>query len=368
MKASTYTTYAVYTPNIDRIEVPQIRDQQVWEAFYKKLLTLDYTAPFHVVLAKYRVFADVDFTVPPSVYSGLYYDLGIDMASDDLYHSEDAALSTGFFQKGVRMIAAAVIADAGHDRNLLTAAEQVFKDKSLWQLLSEDLVEVLKSYLEEDEDEANEVIPVSVPDEVPVDPFAEIPVEESWNNEEDQDFCSVREILAMASDAVPAEIPASDSEDKDVDHMTYWIKRFEDEMMADTNAAGSILSYYLKSLLGQSCTVFCPRGYTPYAEIGDEMSSSKTILKAAEKAGLLAEGVARFVAVALSNEDCWYRMDVGVSYLINDPNLRRFIPFRDRYIAENMLYWQDNMDVVGVEWEDIYNLYRNKLGREMRGY
>lgn len=79
-----------YTPDITRIETPQIRDQQVWEAFYKKLLTLDYTAPFHVVLAKYRVFADVDFTVPPSVYSGLYYDLGIDMASDDLYHSEDS--------------------------------------------------------------------------------------------------------------------------------------------------------------------------------------------------------------------------------------------------------------------------------------
>ena len=33
-----------------------------------------------------------------------------------------------------------------------------------------------------------------------------------------------------------------------------------------------------------------------------------------------------------------------------------------------MLYWQDNMDVVGVAWEDIYKLYRNKLGREMRGY
>lgn len=372
MKTSTYTTYAVYTPDIDRIEVPQIRDQQVWENFFKKLLTLDHVAPLHVVLAKYHVFADVDFAVLPSVYGGLYYDLGIDMAADDLYHFEDAALSTGFFQKGVRMIAAAVIADAGHDRNLLTAAEQVFKDKSLWKLLSEDLAEVLKGYLDldEDDDDGDEEgeDPVDIPFEVPVEAFAETPAMESWEKEVEQESCLTREILDKASDVVPIETSTSDSEEEDVDYMTYWIQLFEKEMMADTNAAGAILSYYLEALLGQSYRVFCPCGYSLYEKMGDEMASRKTVLKAAEKAGLLAEGVARFVEVALSAEEYWFRMDVSVGYLINDPDLRRFIPFSNRYIAENLLFWHDNMDVVGLEWKDVYNLYRNKLGGEVRGY
>ena len=61
-------------------------------------------------------------------------------------------------------------------------------------------------------------------------------------------------------------------------------------------------------------------------------------------------------------------MDVSVGYLINDPDLRRFIPFGNRYIAENLLFWHDNMDVVGLEWKGVYNLYRNKLGGEVRGY
>ena len=152
MKTPIRTTYAIYTPDIDRIEVPQTCDQRVWEEFFENLMALDYTAPFHVVLAKYHIFADVDFKMPSSVYSGLYYDLGIDMASDSRYHSEEAAIRCGFFQKGVRMIAAAVIADVDHGRNLLNAAEQIFGIDSNWEMLPKAVADQLRVLLREEEE------------------------------------------------------------------------------------------------------------------------------------------------------------------------------------------------------------------------
>lgn len=365
MKASTYTTYAVYTPNIDRIEVPQIRDQQVWEAFYKKLLALDYTAPFHVVLAKYSVFADVDFTVPPSVYSGLYYDLGIDMASDDLYHSEYAALSTGFFQKGVRMIAAAVIADNGQDPNLLTAARQVFGTDNNWEMLSEAVAGQLRTLLSEEEEV--EVVPAKVLNEAAVDPFADIPAKEPWEREEEHKAWLSNEILAKISDLIHNEVPVGDPKEEG-DCSAYWMTRFEEAMLADANAASSILSYYLEVKVGYQCTIFCPLGYEPYKEMGQRMAESGMVLEAARKVGLLTIGIGHYVSAALSNNDCWDCMFDGVAYLVKDPEFRCLIPFKKRYLAEHLLDMNEAIQEGRVEWWDVYKFYHSKFGDEMRGY
>lgn len=354
------STYAVYTPDIDRIEVPQSHDQQVWEEFFKKLLTLDYTAPFHAVLAKYHVFTDVYFEMPPSVYSGLYYDLGIDMAADDLYQSEDAAISTGFFQKGVRMIAAAVIADAGHDRNLLTAAEQVFRDKRLWKMLSEELAEVLKSYLEEDEDEDFEVVPVSAPNMVSI--------EKPYESESEYKACSSKNTHVNISDLLHKAAAIEEQESKDKDCMTRWVKRFEDEMLIDPNAAGAILSYFLEAKVGHPCTIFCPLDYEPYREMGQSMAESKVVMEAAKCVGLLAAGTEHYVSAALSNDGCWDCMFSGVAYLVNDPTLRCFIPFKRRYLAEHMLRMNSAIEAGDIDWWDVYKCCRDKFGDEMRGY
>ena len=137
-----------FTPDVNRIFIPRSYRIQTWEEFLVKLMELDHMAPFHAILARYRIVADDDFTLPPSMYGKLYYNLGIEMAAVDRYPAEIAAENVGFLQKGIRMVAAAVVADNGQDSNLLTAARVVFSSSCNWEELPKNIIPLLKEALQ----------------------------------------------------------------------------------------------------------------------------------------------------------------------------------------------------------------------------
>lgn len=169
---------------------------------------------------------------------------------------------------------------------------------------------------------------------------------------------------ALPSTNVSVEEP----EDEEVDFMTYWIMRFEDEMFTAPNAAASILSYFLEIKVGHPCTIFCPLDYGPYFELGKKMAESNAVLDAAKRAGLLAAGIQHYVSAALSNDDCWNGMASGVAYLVNDPELRVFIPYRSRCLAERILSMNYAIKEGEVEWWQVYDFYESQFGKEMHGY
>ena len=331
----------MYTPDVQSLVMPQTRNIQEWEDFLEKLMEMDYAAPFYVIFAQYQQLNAADFEVPPAVYSDLYNDLGTKICGRDHYAAFDAAVNTGFYGKGVRMIAAAVIADGGKDPNLLAGAREVFRGSNLLEAIPKDAAAVLAKLLKEDGE-------VKVSEASPYEEFVQDYSEDTTENIKED----------------PAEKPS----DSEVDYMTWWIQRLEGAMETDEVAAASILSYFLEEKVGHPCTIYCPLGHEPYREVAQKMVDSKVMMEAARKSGLLATGVEMFVTSALSNEDCWECMKDGVAYLTDDPDLRCFIPFYNRYVIEGLLELTTDIERGAVKWDAAYQKLKEEYGGEMRGY
>ncbi len=148
----------------------------------------------------------------------------------------------------------------------------------------------------------------------------------------------------------------------------WWGLAFERELKVDPNAAASILSYYLEKLLGKPCTIFCPLGYELYEKLGSEMATSKAAFEAAKEVGLLADGVGQYVRAALSNADCWECMAEGVAVLVHDSKLECFVPFREGFLARNLLRLNDSLCKSERSWNEAYIRLRDELGDNWRGY
>lgn len=305
-----------YTAELQEIKMPQSKSVLVWEEFFNHLMDVDYFSPFHAVMARYHITADEDFDLPPSAYGGLYYDLGIEMCADDRYPAEDAAILTGFFQKGVSMIVCAA-AGSEHDPNLMAAVREVFKQPEISDLISADVAAIAANLLNKNE----------------------------------------------APDSADAK-----SGSGGIDDIKLWIKRFEGEMMTDANAAASIMGYFLGTKIGRHCSIFCPLGYEPYETLGKEMAMNHVAFEAAKTSGLLVKGVTQYVSAALSNEGCWCSMSDGVAFLVENPELACFIPFRDRYIAERMVRLYVNNEEGEEAWNNLYQRLSNELRNEWNGY
>lgn len=98
------------------------------------------------------------------------------------------------------------------------------------------------------------------------------------------------------------------------------------------------------------------------------MAKSTVVVEAASKACLLATGIKQYVSAALSNDGCWDCMFDGVAYLVNTPEFRCFIPFKERYLAEHLLRMNGAIQEGNIGWDDVYSFCYNKFGEEMRGY
>ena len=148
-----------------------------------------------------------------------------------------------------------------------------------------------------------------------------------------------------------------------------WYQKFTDLMKTEMYAAITIVAYMLP---GQYTMVGCPLGDPEYQMLGEAMRTNFAMFAAAEKTGLLAEGVDAFCYAALDNADSWSGCAKDVKYLLENDELRKYVSFADQYTAESllaggeMLCDDENEDL----WLDVARAAMRKLkGRKTnRGY
>jgi len=112
-----------------------------------------------------------------------------------------------------------------------------------------------------------------------------------------------------------------------------WVKRFSDLMRQHSDAATAILAYYLR---GSSEIVVCPDGMDEFKLHGEAMRSNGVMFSAAEVTGLLAEAIPELFRMALKSHDNWCVMNKDILYLLQNQSLCRYIPFKYRFLAENV--------------------------------
>jgi hypothetical protein len=146
-----------------------------------------------------------------------------------------------------------------------------------------------------------------------------------------------------------------------------WCKNFNNLMKAEKYAAIAVVAYYLP----HQCTmVGCPLGDLEYKKIGESMRDNPAMFAAAERTGLLAEGIDAFCDAALDNAESWSCYADDIEYLLTNDELCKYVSFSDRYLAEsflaggNMLREVENEDV----WVRYSRAARKKLDeRQTRG-
>ena len=107
------------------------------------------------------------------------------------------------------------------------------------------------------------------------------------------------------------------------------------------------------------------------ALVGEGMRTNPAMFAAAEMTGLLAEGINAFCYAALDNAGSWSCCSEDIKYILNEDELRKYVTFSDRYMAECFL--TGGAMLCEFENEDLWLRYaraaRKKLDeRNRRGY
>ena len=147
-----------------------------------------------------------------------------------------------------------------------------------------------------------------------------------------------------------------------------WCQKFTELMKAEMHAALAIVAYMLP---GQNTMAGCPLGDPEYQMLGEAMRTNSAMFAAAEKTGLLAEGIDAFCYAALDNAGSWSGYVKDVKSLLENDELRKYVSFADQYTAESLLAGGDmlcddeNEDI----WFRVAGAVQKKLdGRKTRGY
>lgn len=159
-----------------------------------------------------------------------------------------------------------------------------------------------------------------------------------------------------------------DSNHSYIAEVELWCKKFNDLMKAEKHAAVALVAYMLP---GQCTMVGCPLGDPEFKKLGEDVRTNPAMFAAAEKTGLLAEGIDAFFYAALDNAGSWNYYADDIEYLLKNDELRKYVSFSYRYIAEcliaggAMLCEEDNEDL----WIRDARAAENKLDeRKTRGY
>ncbi len=145
-----------------------------------------------------------------------------------------------------------------------------------------------------------------------------------------------------------------------------WCYKLNSLMQAEANAAVAIFGYSLPhpaNMLG------CPLGDEEFEQIGALITCDCNALAAAEKTGLIAEGIDAIFFDALNNCGSWsYHYD-NIKYILEHEKLRKYVSFSDRYIAEKLLGSGKELCKKDNLWHCYIKTLREKLReRESRGY
>ena len=148
--------------------------------------------------------------------------------------------------------------------------------------------------------------------------------------------------------------------------MQRWVAKFRELMRSEKYAPISIVAYYLPR---QSTMIGCPMGDKEYQSLGEQMRTDAAMFAAAEKTGLIAEGVDAIFQAALDNFDSWSYYAEDVEYILKHPGLHKYVSFSDRYYAETLLAGGKLFCEDEVLWGRCYDTIRAKLSaRKSRGY
>lgn len=148
-----------------------------------------------------------------------------------------------------------------------------------------------------------------------------------------------------------------------------WELYLTELMRTDPGAPTSILSYYLDEINDYSFRVYCPLEDEEYEIIGSRMHEAETVLEAACASGLMATAIPRYFCTALDTADNWNLMSPGMQYLLNHKTLHRFIPFKNKYLATNLLksfdlYLSEDEE---TQWEQRVDELLQSLDGKVRG-
>lgn len=147
-----------------------------------------------------------------------------------------------------------------------------------------------------------------------------------------------------------------------------WCEKLNNLMKAEKHAAVALVAYMLP---GQCTMVGCPLGDSEFEKLGEGMRTNPAMFAAAEMTGLLAEGINAFCYAALDNAGSWSCCSEDIKYILNEDELRKYVTFSDRYMAECFL--TGGAMLCEFENEDLWLRYaraaRKKLDeRNRRGY
>lgn len=147
-----------------------------------------------------------------------------------------------------------------------------------------------------------------------------------------------------------------------------WCKNYDNLMKAEKYAALAVVAYYLPR---QCIMAGCPMGDPEYKKIGESMRANPAMFAAAERTGLFAEGIDAFCYAALDNAGSWAYYAADIEYLLNSDELRKYVSFSDRYLAECLLSGGDML--CDDENEDLWSSYACAVSKRLderatRGY
>jgi len=157
-----------------------------------------------------------------------------------------------------------------------------------------------------------------------------------------------------------------DNQTADPMTVAQWCDEFNKLMQAEKYAALAIFGY---SLPHPSNMIGCPLGDPEFERLGLLIASDCNAFAAAEKTGLIAEGVDAIFSSALDNDGSWtYHYD-NIKYILANEELRKYVSFTDRYTAEHLIAAGDILLEDEDFWYDYARAIQKKLReRVLRGY
>lgn len=144
--------------------------------------------------------------------------------------------------------------------------------------------------------------------------------------------------------------------------VAWWTTKFSKMMHSYANAPVAIIAYYLR---GNSAVVACPNEMQEFRAYGEEMRTNSVMFAAAEDSGLLAEAIPALFRLALENHSNWCEMNKDISFFLEHPHLRRFVPFEYRIMAEAAKAANIALSEDDERWYDFVQAAKTKLGTRM---
>lgn len=148
--------------------------------------------------------------------------------------------------------------------------------------------------------------------------------------------------------------------------MQRWVAKFRELMRTEKHAPISIIAYYLP----RQCTMIgCPLGDKEYQSLGEQLRTDAAMFAAAEKTGLIAEGIDAIFYAALDNCGSWSYLAKDIEYILKHSELNKYVSFSDRYYAEALLAGGELFCENEELWDRCYTTVQTKLSaRTTRGY